>query len=54
MKVIDENTIRSCRLKTITDQDPFKSDLELFLNVVMQIIFISMRIEEYQEIAATL
>ena len=42
--------LRGCRLKTITDQDPCKSDLELFfVKVLMQIIFISMLIEEYQK-----
>ena len=43
----------SCKI--IMDQEPFQSDLKLlFFNFFKQIIFISMLIEEYQMIFATL
>ena len=43
------NKKKCCTLKIITDQDPCKSDVEFFFKVLMQIILISMRIEEYQK-----
>ena len=46
--------LRGCRLKTITDQDPYKSDLETFKKKVLrQMIFISIFSEEYQIIFTT-
>ena len=47
--------LRGCRLETIMDKDPSKSNVKLFFEkVLMQIIFIFMLIEEYQKILATL
>ena len=47
--------IRGCILEIIVDQYPCKRDLEtLFENVLVQMIFISMLIEEYHIIFSTL